>query len=118
MNQNAETFLLQWPYPKRATAFHQKDEHMDEATQAWHESFKPTFTSEGTLLYAQSSMSTPQSADWQDERLLAGEGRDLIESSLKGASKQDVRLPLSRRNSQMLTALSRTLIQPRTGGKM
>ena len=57
---------------------------------------KPKWTSTGSLLYAQSGLpiATESASEWQDIRLVAGEGRDVVESVLKGANK-DVSLIFS-----------------------
>ncbi len=60
---------------------------MDSADEAWHDSMKPKWTPTGTLLYAQGGLSAQTAGDWQDFRLLAGEGRDVFESVLRGADK-------------------------------
>ena len=50
---------------------------------------KPKWTPTGSLLYAQSGLpiTTETASEWQDIRLVAGEGRDVVESVLKGADK-------------------------------
>jgi hypothetical protein len=49
---------------------------------------KPKWTPTGSLLYAQSGLPpTPTTSEWQDIRLVAGEGRDVVESILVGADK-------------------------------
>ena len=50
---------------------------------------KPKWTPTGSLLYAQSGLpiATESASEWQDIRLVAGEGRDVVESVLKGADK-------------------------------
>jgi hypothetical protein len=50
---------------------------------------KPKWTPRGSLLYAQSGLpiATESANEWQDIRLVAGEGRDVVESVLKGADK-------------------------------
>jgi hypothetical protein len=57
---------------------------------------KPKWTPTGSLLYAQSGLpiATESASEWQDIRLVAGEGRDVVESVLKGADK-DVSLIFS-----------------------
>jgi hypothetical protein len=67
---------------------------------------KPKWTPTGSLLYAQSGLPIARetTSEWQDIRLVAGEGRDVIESVLKGGDK-DVSL-ISRTS---IIALSGTL---------
>jgi hypothetical protein len=50
---------------------------------------KPKWTPTGRLLYAQSGLPTASqmTSEWQDVRLVAGEGRDVVESVLKSADK-------------------------------
>jgi hypothetical protein len=50
---------------------------------------KPKWTPTGSLLYTQSGLpiATESASEWQDIRLVAGEGRDIVESVLKGADK-------------------------------
>ena len=50
---------------------------------------KPKWTPTGSLLYAQSGLpiATETASEWEDIRLVAGEGRDVVESVLKGADK-------------------------------
>jgi hypothetical protein len=50
---------------------------------------KPKWTPTGHLLYAKSGppTTTPTTSEWQDVRLVAGEGRDVAESALLGAGK-------------------------------
>ena len=50
---------------------------------------KPKWTPTGSFLYAQSGLpiATEIASEWQDIRLVAGEGRDVVESVLKGADK-------------------------------
>lgn len=57
---------------------------------------KPKWTPTGSLLYAQSGLpiATESASEWQDIRLVAGDGRDVVESVLKGADK-DVSLIFS-----------------------
>ena len=66
---------------------------------------KPKWTPTGSLLYAQSGLpiATESASEWQDIRLVAGEGRDVVESVLKGADKD---VSLSFRTSIICTFLN------------
>lgn len=63
---------------------------MEAADEAWHESMKPKWTPTGGLIYAQNGLPGQKADVWQDFRLLAGEGRVVVESTLK-ADDRDVR---------------------------
>jgi hypothetical protein len=54
-----------------------------------NESMKPKWTPTGRLLYAQSGLPTMArtTTEWYNVRLVAGEGRDVMESVPKGADK-------------------------------
>jgi hypothetical protein len=56
---------------------------------------KPKWTPTGHLLYDQSGLPTTArtTSEWQDVRLVVGEGRDVVESVLRGPDK-DVSLVL------------------------
>jgi hypothetical protein len=60
---------------------------------------KPKWTPTGSFLYAQSGLpfATETASEWRDIRLVVGEGRDVVESVLKGADK-DVSLKFSNFN--------------------
>lgn len=54
---------------------------------------KPKWTSRGSLLYGQGGLPSRTSGEWTDFRLLAGEGRDVVESSLRGGGEDVGSIP-------------------------
>ena len=57
--------------------------------QAANRPMKPTWTPTGQLLYARSGLPTTaqMTSEWQDVRLVASDGRDVVKSIIKGADK-------------------------------
>ncbi|KAK5958625.1 hypothetical protein OHC33_000468 [Knufia fluminis] len=66
---------FEFPYSKRSKTFHPDDEEMNEQDRQWHESFKPSFTNDGQIIYRTSK--PKKYVNWKALPVV-GNGKDVV----------------------------------------